>query len=158
MNEQNSLLEQHDVKKANRYAKFAYGVLALALITIAVVIHWENQTTPLTITNNPVQVDPASVDQSVRYVTLKTAYCKTSTLKGTIRSQLISDRTVLGLPPFEDRVEKGCGTVEFPYPVPPQAIKDTYHYHFVATYQVNPLKTVTTTWDSQPFVVSGAPN
>lgn len=148
--------EQQTIDRAKKWAKVGYGVIILAIAVLGLIFYWSNQASPLIIQNNPNPVQPTTV-LSERYVTLSTKYCKSSNIKGIVHPSLVSDKTVLPLPAFEEKQPKGCATISFPYPVPLQTVKDTYHYHFVDTYQINPIKTVTTIWDSQDIIIQGTP-
>jgi hypothetical protein len=88
------------------------------------------------------------------YITLDINFCKNVSADGRVVTTLVSSRTQLVLPTSTDNGHKGCFTnAHIPLPIPPQATPDTYHYHFHVVYKVNPLRTLTSDFDTANFKV-----
>jgi hypothetical protein len=65
----------------------------------------------------------------------------------------VSDKTEIFFPVVKERSLRECKTIDAPVILPPQITPGTYHLKFRVTYQVNPLKSVVITWESENFEV-----
>lgn len=134
----------------------AYVAVGITAILLMIVFYWRSAGPELIINNNPLPVTPVAITDQP-YITLIYDYCKKSSAKGMVHVTMVSDRTKLQLPDIIDESHAQCHKdYRFPYPVPPQAGTDTYHFHFEAEYQVNPIKKATTVWDSQEFKITSS--
>ncbi len=109
----------------------------------------------LSVRNNPVPVRPSEVKGQDAVSIATVDYCKYQDVQGVVNLTLISDKAVLLIPQTLDRSPKGCGKIDAPLLIPPQAGADTYHWHWKIVYQVNPLRVVTEEFDSQEFKLTG---
>lgn len=130
-----------------------YAGLSAATIMAAVLLYW-TLVTPrvLTVNNGPVPVRPTT-QAADQLVFLNVNYCKNVKVTGTVRRTLVSKTVRIVLPIQTDNGPTGCTQVDVPLLIPKQIAPDTYTVHIEVTYQVNPLKQVIETIDSQPFTI-----
>lgn len=144
--------EQHKSTLVSRYIIYI-GLLALS-ISVGVVLYWLYAPTKvLHIHNAPFPVRPTT-QKADALVFLDAEYCKLLPVTGTVRRSLVSSTVRIMLPLQKDNSPEGCVNSQVPVLIPKQIVPDTYTVHIEVTYQVNPLKQMTETIDSQPFVVS----
>jgi hypothetical protein len=132
-----------------------YGLLGLGAVIGVIFLYWAFQfprqvlavkNVPVPVITNPVAAGGVAV--------LTYDYCKYIDADGKLYTSLISHKTELLLPLADERTRKACADhLQVPMIVPPQALPDRYHFHFRATYRLNPLREVTVEWDSQEFEV-----
>ena len=132
----------------------AFITLALLLIVVSLTSYWVlAPTDELIVKNGPVPIRPANLHAGESAI-LTYDYCKTTDQPGMIRTSIVSSKSELFLPLANESSKKHCDTkLDVPVIIPPQAVPDYYHFHFRATYQLNPLRSVTVQWDSQTFKV-----
>jgi len=131
-------------------------VIIIAIFTAMVFIYWAvYQPSVLVIKNNPVPVEKAQVKSGeVQIVDIN--YCKYSDERGNVSWSLIGENQVILLDPYIDTNDRGCNTdLRAPLILPPIKYNGTYHFHWIVTYQANPVRTEVTTFDSKPFKVIG---
>ncbi len=105
------------------------------------------------VTPNPIPVITKTATPG-SYIVLKYSYCKNVKSAGRVSISMVSTTSQLMLPTARESSEKKCySSVLAPFPIPPQATPGVYHYHFRAIYQVNPLRSITQDYDTQPFTV-----
>ncbi len=81
-------------------------------------------------------------------------YCKNTDAVGRVVVTLVSTRSAILTPPYDDTTKKICvPRLLAPMIVPPQTTPDKYHYHFRIVYPVNPIKNVVVEFDSAPLTV-----
>ena len=135
---------------------FSMLAIIIAIFTAGVFIWWTTiPTKTLIIKNNPVPVEKAKIKaEDVQIIDID--YCKNSDIKGAVDWSLVSDKQIILLPPYTDTTMKGCSNnLRAPVLLPPIKFSDTYHFHYVVTYQVNPVKTETVIFNSKPFQITG---
>lgn len=135
---------------------FSMFVLLIAIFTAGVLFWWTTiPITTLVIKNNPVPVEKSQVKAGDAQI-LDINYCKNSSITGDVEWSLVSSTQVVLLPPYIDTVRKGCNTnLRAPVILPPIRFDNTYHFHYVVTYQVNPVKKEIVVFDSKPFTIIG---
>ena len=99
-------------------------------------------------TPGPVVVEAGSE------VLVQSSYCKNHDTIGTIIRRDFHDDLVFHLPDTTTNAPKGCGTrfstlLKIPSNLPP----DTYTLYFTFVYQINPLRSVNYTFETNEFTV-----
>lgn len=106
------------------------------------------------ISPNPIPVLTKTVSPN-GYVVLNYTYCKNVNTVGRIVISLVSDNVQLIIPVVYERNPRKCeSNIKVPIPIPPQATPGEYHFHFRATYQINPLTSIIEDYDTQNFNVT----
>lgn len=132
----------------------AYIALIIIAGAVVVMLYWlyavpdqalDIKKLPIPIIKTPVRAGD--------YVTLHFDYCKNVSASGRVTVTLVSSKTQLVLPTQSEHIHRGCSIFDAPLPIPPQATSDTYHYHFRAVYQVNPLRQIVQEFDTARFEV-----
>lgn len=141
--------------------RIANWIIALALVVVAISIgvflKWSFASEKiLEIYNSPfparVVNDPSGNTGGI--VFLKSDYCKSSNMKGTLRISYVSQSREIFLPISPEQLPKGCDTRDVPILIPKDLVPDTYKIKFRSTYNINPLKQgIVTDFESQPFEV-----
>lgn len=80
-------------------------------------------------------------------------YCKYMNLPAQVTRQLI-DTEVHFFPPVTSNLPVGCSKSRRTQELPTLLASDYYHLHITNTYQVNPLRTMTYSWDTEVFEVT----
>lgn len=141
-------------------SKVAYGVLAVALVVLSIVIYWLTSARDvLEIKNQPVPV--RSIRQHPEadgVIIVHTNYCQHVAATARIRISFVSPSREVFLPADRDvPLPKKCEDIEVPVLIPKELPPGKYHLHWRIEYKVNPLKHVIEEFDSVEFeVVEGA--
>jgi hypothetical protein len=130
--------------------RIVLGIFAIVAATISYWILAPGDV--LVIHNGPVPIRPTTITAGSSAI-LAYDYCKNSDTAGTLKTSVISARTELLVPETAERSPKACAKIDVPIIIPPQAVPDTYHFHFKAVYRLNPFRQITVEWDSMPFTV-----
>lgn len=133
------------------------GYLSLGVIAIGITIflYWlySPPKEAISVSPSPIPIVKKTV-KSDEFIVLKYTYCKNVNVNGRVVITLVGDKTQLTLPVTSERGDRECRSdVRVPLPVPPLASPGTYHFHFRATYKVNPLSTITQEYDTESFTV-----
>lgn len=100
--------------------------------------------------DNPV----CALIKSDRCVVLKFTRCKNTKAVGRVTTTLVGANVQIPLPTGSDAGERKCSSdLQYPVPVPAIAPAGKYHFHFRATYQVNPFRSIIQEYDTQDFEV-----
>lgn len=100
--------------------------------------------------NNPV----CTLVKSDRCIVIKFTRCKNTGAVGRVTTTLVGTSVQIPLPTSSDSGERKCNAdLQYPVPVPSIAAPGTYHFHFRATYQVNPLRSIVQEYDTEAFEV-----
>lgn len=84
----------------------------------------------------------------------KTSFCKKIEVDGVFRRNFVSSATEIRGPEIPEDIGKACiDDVISEIPLPPQIAPGEYRLKYVATYKINPIKTVEETYYSEPFMV-----
>lgn len=142
---------------------FRYGITVLATGSAFAVLFWiySPPKEAISVSPNPIPViqvlkdNPAcTLVKSDRCVILKLTRCKNVTATGRVVTTLVGGNTLYTLPIGEDSGGRKCDTdIQLPVPIPSIALPGKYHFHFRATYKVNPITTITQDYDSESFEV-----
>lgn len=138
--------------------KISFAALIIAILGLLLLFYWYIvSVSVLQIKNNPVSVEKKQVKgEEVQILDIN--YCKYQNIKGAVSWSLVSNKQIILLPPYTDTNSAGCGSLRAPVLLPPVKFSDTYHFHYVIMYQVNPVKTEIVTFDSKPFSIIGLDN
>jgi hypothetical protein len=99
-------------------------------------------------TPGPVVVEAGSE------VLVQSSYCKNHDTIGTIIRREFHDDLVFHLPDTMTNAPKGCGTrFSTPLKIPSNLPPDTYTLYFTFVYQINPLRSVNYTFETNEFTV-----
>lgn len=99
-------------------------------------------------TPGPVVVEAGSE------VLVQSSYCKNHDTIGTIIRREFHDDLVFQLPDTMTNAPKGCGTrFSAPLKIPSNLPPDTYTLYFTFVYQINPLRSVNYTFETNEFTV-----
>lgn len=99
-------------------------------------------------TPGPVVVEAGSE------VLVQSSYCKNHDTIGTIIRREFHDDLVFQLPDTMTNAPKGCGTrFSTPLKIPSNLPPDTYTLYFTFVYQINPLRSVNYTFETNEFTV-----
>lgn len=136
--------------------RVSLAALIIAILGLLILFYWLIvPVNVLQIKNNPVPVEKKQVKGEDVQI-LNISYCKNRTASGVVNWSLVSNKQVILLPPYSDTTPIGCNKdLRAPILLPPVKFNDTYHFHYIVIYQVNPLKTETVIFDSQPFMITG---
>lgn len=118
------------------------ALLAIA-IGLAIMLRWSLANTEVIKVNNapfPVRTIRQHAEQG-GVVILSIDACKSSNIKGVVRTSFVSTSREIFLPQSKEQLPKGCFKQEVPILVPKDLPADTYKIKFHATYNLNPLKT-----------------
>jgi hypothetical protein len=127
--------------------------LLVLVFSLATVLYWlYGPDQVLKINNGPVPVHPTT-QKADELVFLTVDYCKQQSVKGTVRRYLVSDTIRIPLPLQTDSGSKGCQHADVPLLIPKGVIHDIYYVHIDVIYQLNPVRQVTNSLDSQHFIV-----
>lgn len=124
-------------------------------ISIVILLYWLYSVPAqvISVSKSPIPVTTPTA-QPGGYVILRYGYCKHVKSTGRVVIGLVGQTSQLNLPTGYESSKRGCyNDLQVPLPVPPLATPGKYHFHFRATYQVNPLKSVTQDYDTQSFMV-----
>lgn len=136
------------------------AVLLVAISTLLVFYYWAIQSTNvLTIKDNPVPVERKIVKSGdVQIVNFN--FCKNLNIEGSVEWSLVSNKIVILLPSYKDRSPKSCRqNARKPIILPLITnTDDAYHFHYVITYRINPIKTIMVQFDTQSFKIDGGSN
>ncbi len=99
-------------------------------------------------TPGPVVVEAGSE------VLVQSSYCKNHDTISTIIRREFHDDLVFHLPDTMTNAPKGCGTrFSTPLKIPSNLPPDTYTLYFTFVYQINPLRSVNYTFETNEFTV-----
>lgn len=99
-------------------------------------------------TPGPVVVEAGSE------VLVQSSYCKNRDTISTIIRREFHDDLVFQLPDTTTNAPKGCGTrFSTPLKIPSNLPPDTYTLYFTFVYQINPLRSVNYTFETNEFTV-----
>ena len=103
-------------------------------------------------TPGPVVVEAGSE------VLVQSSYCKNHDTISTIIRREFHDDLVFQLPDTMTNAPKGCGTrFSTPLKIPSDLPPDTYTLYFTFVYQINPLRSVNYTFETNEFTVVAKP-
>lgn len=137
--------------RAGKYV--VYGALSILALGVGLVLYWLlGPAKVLDVRNGPVPVRP-SVQKPDQLVFLVVNYCKLQPATGTVRRFLVSSTVRIPLPLQTDSGPKTCQQVDVPLLIPKSVVPDVYNVHMDVQYQVNPLRSIIETIDSQAFTV-----
>lgn len=103
-------------------------------------------------TPGPVVVEAGSE------VLVQSSYCKNHDTISTIIRREFHDDLVFHLPDTMTNAPKGCGTrFSTPLKIPSNLPPDTYTLYFTFVYQINPLRSVNYTFETNEFTVVAKP-
>ena len=103
-------------------------------------------------TPGPVVVEAGSE------VLVQSSYCKNHDTISTIIRREFHDDLVFHLPDTMTNAPKGCGTrFSTPLKIPSNLPPDTYTLYFTFVYQINPLRSVNYTFETNEFTVTAPP-
>lgn len=106
----------------------------------------------LNVKNGPVPIRPTTQD-SDDLVFMIVNYCKLQGVDGVIRRSLVSTSVRVILPLQSDTSPKTCTQADVPLLIPKGVVPDTYYVNVQIEYQINPIKKVIETFDSQAFTI-----
>lgn len=133
-----------------------YSALFVIAVAITILLYWlySAPAQAVTVSPNPIPVVNKTVTAG-SYTQIKYSFCKNTNVSGRIVIALVGDNVQLTLPVGFERGKRTCETDKVvPLPVPPQATPGNYHFHFRATYQINPLRSIVQEYDTQEFAVN----
>ena len=103
-------------------------------------------------TPGPVVVEAGSE------VLVQSSYCKNHDTISTIIRREFHDDLVFQLPDTTTNAPKGCGTrFSTPLKIPSNLPPDTYTLYFTFVYQINPIRSVNYTFETNKFTVVAPP-
>lgn len=142
--------------KQSRFALYFGIVTFLGAMTIVVLVFFWSIYPKTVIEIKKVPVPSLKKEVLVGdYITLIYNYCKHIEAEGTVKSSLVSKTTVIDLPDSIDTTHKGCHLeLQVPMPIPKQAATDMYHFHYIYESCPNPIRCITSEWDTQEFHVT----
>lgn len=142
--------------QSNRLMNYVnYVILIILALATGLFLYWSFQSEDvLQVKNDPFPVRTIREHPTADgVVILKVDFCKKTSAIGKVQTSFVSQSRAIPLPVGEDRGPKGCSEVEVPVLIPHDTPGDTYKVKFRAEYQINPLKTTTIEFESQPFIV-----
>ncbi len=152
---QNSEIQNEDVKTAKHWQHLAYGVFTLTLIVLSILGYWLIQpSNVLVVKNGPLPVRPQEVNANGGQIIATVDFCKNSSATGKIVVYLAGNNGAkIDVNWPDDTLKKGCKKFDIPIPIPAQTPTGEYHVVFEATYMVSPIKNSFTTFQTQTFKV-----
>ncbi len=130
-----------------------YLFLVVMAISAGTFLYWSySDGRVIRVNNGPVPVHPPAQNPD-QLIFLTVNYCKLRSGTGTVRRTLVSSTVRIMLPLQTDSGPKGCQQVDVPLLIPKGVVPDTYYVHIDVDYQLNPLRKVTDSFDSQKFTV-----
>lgn len=150
-------IAHHEVNTPRSWLNLvAYGVLILASAIVSVLVYWSLQRGPVLEMNTAIHVvrPPLKLSAGNDFLAVNFDYCKLIGADGTVRTSFVSDKTEIFLPAATDHSPKLCSTVQVPVSIPPQLVPDTYRIKYHVVYQINPVRSSTEDYYSEPFEVT----
>lgn len=148
-------MEEFITRRARVLNHFVYLALIVLAIAIGLFLKWSFQRQDVLVINNqpfPVRtVQDGSNSKGI--VIMKVDFCKNVAVKGQIRVSFVSSTREVFLPVAEETQGVGCQKADLPIVIPKDLISDTYKVKFRATYQLNPLRSVTNEFETAQFEV-----
>lgn len=135
------------------------GALILTALSLGILFKWATASEEvLQIKNAPFPVRTIREHTTPNGVVIMNVnFCKTSDVKGTVRTSFISSSREIFLPVRPEPGPKQCLETEVPVVIPKDIPADTYKIKFRVTYDLNPLKkNVINEFESKEFVVETA--
>ncbi len=151
-------------QKALRVTRLAMVLFAFVGLTfmLVLVVYWIGQPygKPVVEFSNGIEVlradgtpGPVTVVAGDE-VLIQSSYCKNHDTIGTIIRREFHDDLVFQLPDTMTNAPKGCGTrFSTPLKIPSNLPPDTYTLYFTFVYQINPLRSVNYTFETNEFTV-----
>lgn len=88
-------------------------------------------------------------------VVLQYTFCKNKGAISGVVNRYLKNSVVIFLPQVNTNVPVGCSTYNLPVEIPAFAPTGVFTYNAEVTYHVNPIKTLTYYFQSEPFNVIG---
>lgn len=141
----------------------AYLSLGIIALGITVFLYWlySPPKEAVSVSPNPIPVQNkqalkdnpvCTLVKSDRCIVIKFTRCKNTKATGRVTTTLVGTNVQIPLPTGSDSGERKCNTdLQYPVPIPSLATPGTYHFHFRATYQVNPLKSIIQEYNTEDF-------
>lgn len=151
-------------QKALRVTRLAMVLFAFVGLTfmLVLVVYWIGQPygKPVVEFSNGIEVlradgtpGPVTVVAGDE-VLIQSSYCKNHDTISTIIRREFHDDLVFQLPDTMTNAPKGCGTrFSTPLKIPSNLPPDTYTLYFTFVYQINPLRSVNYTFETNEFTV-----
>jgi hypothetical protein len=131
----------------------AKATLLITTVFICVVAYWLLYPYKLLeIKNNPVPISATTVEGG-EYISYTLDFCRFTDLPATVTRQFI-DGVVYTTPTIIVQDTARCGSRETLVRVPPTLLPDTYHMHIIIQIKVNPIRTMTYRFETQPFEIT----
>jgi len=147
--------QQDRKESANLQAKIVYALLLVPVVLLGLMWYWlVFPAQVLEIKKLPIPVTKPENIKSGRILSLMFDYCKHIDAQGTVEATLVSDKSVIMLPTYTERLPQGCSKVTAPMILPYTIIEQDYHIHYKVTYKVNPIREVVEEFDSQEFTLN----
>jgi len=141
-------------KAINLGILFAFITIALGM---SVLLCWSLASDKVLDVRNdpfPVRVIDNHTDAN-DVIILSVDLCKTSDIRGTLRTSFINNNKEIFLPEIKESLAEGCFVREIPVIIPDGLQAGMYKIKFVTTYDINPIKkNVVNEFDSQEFLVN----
>lgn len=139
--------------------KVVYGMLILIGLIFVLLAYWIfAPIKTLMIKQLPLPVTKPEDISSGRIIVLRFDYCKDTNLHGKVTRQLISDRSAINLPVYNETLITGCHKTDAPIILPYTVATQTFHIHYHVEYPVNPLRSEIVEFDSAKFTIIPAPS
>ena len=135
----------------------AIGTLVSAFILVGLVAFWSFQPFGTNVIEFPKGLNVTTpVVKAGDSITIEAGYCKNLRTQSTTLTRSFQDQITYFIPVQQSNVPTGChpeykSIIEIPHNLP----TDTYTYNITFTYQVNPIKTMEYTFESNQFKVIG---
>ena len=131
-------------------SKIMFG-MAISVYLLVTYWLWWPFYDPMKINSIKVLTDPTYAGGTMLY---EVDYSKTTAYPVVVVSRQLIDGTVITLAPVKgSHLPLGDNTIRVPVTIPANCCEGIYTLHLSATYQINPLRTITIESTSPPFTV-----
>lgn len=143
-----------NLKRWLNYVLILGGITALMIYMFFVFYPFKTFTIKSALVNNPI---PAGQDlptvKAGGTLSYSVDYCKFTTKGSSVQRQIVSDTNAIPYPPVTSVAKEGCHVVRIPLPISPVTPPGVYKLRVVATYKVNALREIPTSFETDNFRV-----
>jgi len=135
----------------------AIGTLVSAIILVGLVAFWSFQPFGTNVIEFPkgLHVENKTV-KAGDSITINAPYCKNAETRATTIARWFQDKLTYYLPAQQGNIPKGCNyNYKSVIQIPENLPTDLYTYNLTFTYELNPIKTVQYTFQTNSFNVIG---